>query len=131
MADVSEKNKGDHYLKKRVHAFRAAFQGVRFGWKEGAHFQLYIPATVLVIIAGFWLKVNALEWCILVGCCGLVILTELINTAIEKLADRVTMEFDPLIGKVKDLAAAAVVISALTALIIGGIIFLPKILNKV
>jgi len=130
MAGIPEKKGGGRYLKNRLKAFHAAFQGFRFGWKE-AHFKLYIFISALVIIFGFWLNVSAVEWCILTVCCGFVIVTEVLNTAIENLADSVTTEFDPLIGKAKDLAAAAVVISAVTALIIAAIIFLPKLQVKI
>ena len=130
MEPATKKTHLSGHFRKRVSAFSAAFKGLYFGWKEGIHFRFHLISVLLVIVAGTWLNVNSFEWCLLAFACGLVILTELINTAIEILSDRVTMEFDPLIGKVKDLSAAAVLISALTALIIGGIIFWPKLMER-
>ena len=83
----------------------------------------------MVIIAGVILKINTTEWSIVLILCGLVISLELINTAIENAVDLVTEEYNEKAKNAKDIAAGAVLFSAIIAAIIGFIIFLPKIIN--
>ena len=80
------------------------------------------------MIFGFIFKINKYEWAILVLTIGLVISCELVNTAIEAVVDLVTEEYHPLAKVAKDTAAAAVLIFAFVAVIVGLIIFVPKIL---
>ena len=84
---------------------------------------------LMVIIAGVILKINTTEWSIVLILCGLVISLELINTAIENAVDLVTEEYNEKAKNAKDIAAGAVLFSAIIAAIIGFIIFLPKIIN--
>lgn len=84
---------------------------------------------VLVIISGFIFKISITEWIICIVLFGLVITAELINTAIETTVDIVMPEKNEKAKLAKDLAAGAVLVSAITSAIIGIIIFLPKILN--
>ena len=74
-------------------------------------------------MAGFYLSIAAIEWCILLLCIALVIGLELVNTALENLVDLVTRERNPLAGKVKDIAAGAVLVVSIITVIIGLIIF--------
>lgn len=78
-----------------------------------------------VIIAGIVLGITRTEWIMVVMCIGTVIAAELFNTAIEKLVDLVSPERHPVAGRVKDIAAGAVLICAVAAAIIGLIIFIP------
>jgi diacylglycerol kinase len=89
---------------------------------------IHLAATVLVIIAGIAFKISLLEWAAIFIAIGLVFTSEAINTSIEKLSDFVSPEKRSSIKEVKDLASAGVLISAITALIIGLIVFVPKIL---
>ena len=88
----------------------------------------HIIATIGAIALGFILKISPFEWLILVLIIGLVIATELINTSIEAAIDLTTKEINPLAKVAKDTAAAAVMIFAITAVIIACIIFIPKII---
>jgi diacylglycerol kinase len=83
----------------------------------------------LAIIAGILLKISATEWLFIVLCSMLVLMLELINTAVEYLCDTITTDFHPVIKIVKDISAAAVLISAAGSVITGLIIFLPKIIG--
>ena len=76
---------------------------------------------------GFWLKIAAWEWCAVLLACGAVWAAELLNTAIERLADRVTMEREDIIRDVKDTAAGAVLVMSMAAAGVGLVIFLPKL----
>ena len=84
---------------------------------------------LMVIVAGVTLKINTTEWSVVLILCGLVISLELINTAIENAVDLVTKEYNETAKNAKDIAAGAVLFSAIIAAIIGFIIFLPKIIN--
>jgi diacylglycerol kinase len=80
------------------------------------------------VIAGIFFQISSVEWCIISILIGLVWSAEAINTSIEKLADVVSPGYHPGIKDVKDLAAAGVLILALVAVIVGCIIFIPKVL---
>ncbi|MDY3558560.1 diacylglycerol kinase family protein [Gemmata sp. JC673] len=80
-----------------------------------------------VTVAGLVFALAAWEWVAVVLCIGLVLSAECMNTALERLADRVTQERDPLIKQAKDCGAAAVLVVALTAVVVGGAVFVPKI----
>lgn len=82
-------------------------------------------AAMAVIIAGIVLGITRTEWIMVVMCIGTIIAAELFNTAIEKLVDLVSPERHPVAGRVKDIAAGAVLICAVAAAIIGLIIFIP------
>jgi diacylglycerol kinase (ATP) len=115
-------------VRSRLKSFVYAFAGIRqFIFREH-NARIHLVATVAVIIAGFVLHVTYIEAAILAIVTGLVWVTEMLNTCIERLADHVTIHRHPNIKIVKDLAAAAVLIAALTAVITGLFIFIPKII---
>lgn len=114
---------------KRCKSFKYAFSGLRFLWKGEHNFRIHVFAAVLVITAGIIFKLSPLEWCAVFFCIAMVMVTETINTSIEKLADVVSSGFHPAIKKIKDLSAAAVLIASITALTIGLFVFIPKIFH--
>jgi diacylglycerol kinase len=81
----------------------------------------------MVISLGVILKLPAFSWALLVLAIGMVVCTEAMNTAVEVLADRVTLEQDQSIGITKDLAAGAVLLSSLAAVVVGLLIFIPPL----
>jgi diacylglycerol kinase len=113
------------YLLKRYNSFRFAIKGLHAAILSEPHMRIHALAALLAIVAGFALSITTIEWCLIFGCIGLVFMAEVFNTAIETLTNLVSPEFNPLAGKAKDLAAGAVLIAAITAAIIGTIIFLP------
>ena len=116
-------------FKARSDSFRYAFRGLWSMLKKEHNARIHSLAAIVAVISGFLLKISLLEWSLLVIVIGIVFLTELINTALETLADEVDPELNENIMKAKDYAAAAVLISAIISLIAGCIIFIPKILN--
>jgi diacylglycerol kinase (ATP) len=90
---------------------------------------IHLVVTGVVLAVGVMLRITAIEWCVLTLAMASVWITETLNTAIEFLTDLVSPEFHPIAGQVKDLAAAAVLISAMGAAIVGVIVFLPRILQ--
>lgn len=89
--------------------------------------RVHLAATVAVVIAGFGFGLGASEWCWIVLAVVMVWTTEALNTALEFLTDVASPEFHPLAGKAKDVAAGAVLISAIGAVIIGVIVFAPYV----
>ncbi len=84
-------------------------------------------ATILVVLAGFYFQLAAAEWCWIVLAMTSVWTAEALNTAFELLCDATTQEFHPLIGRAKDVAAGAVLLTAIGAAIVGMLIFWPRI----
>ena len=111
--------------------FRNAFRGVYVFTKATRHMYIHIAAAVLVIAGGFYFAVSALEWVSLLFAIGFVFVPEALNTAIEIDIDLTSPEYHPFARDTKDVAAAAGLISAITAAVIGLIIFLPKVLDMI
>jgi len=109
-------------------SFKDAFSGIKFTFKNERNFRIHTVVTILVVTAGFVLKISLLEWTSILLCIGLVIAMELVNTAIEQTVDLIVGEsFHELARNAKDAAAGAVVISACMSVIIGLIIFFPYV----
>ncbi len=98
-----------------------------YALKTQWNMRIHLLATIMVIFCGFLLDISKFEWIAVLLCCALVTSLELLNTAIETLADKLHPEQDKLIGTVKDVSAGAVLVASIFAAIIGGIIFLPHI----
>ena len=116
-------------IKKRIKSFIYAFNGFRVMWIEEHNFRIHILATALVLVASIIFKISTIEWLAVVFAIGFVISFEIINSAIENIADMISPEKNNKIKKIKDISAAGVLVSAITAFVIGIIIFLPKIIN--
>lgn len=114
-------------ISDRIKSFRFAFQGIAIFLKTEHNAWIHIFAGIVAICLGVVLKVNSTEWCWLILSIGLVFISEMFNTAIELLTDLASPDFHPLAKKVKDIAAGSVLIAAFSAVLIGAIIFLPKI----
>jgi len=114
---------------KRLLSFRYAMNGISAFFRQGPNAKIQLLAGITAIIAGLILNISPMEWIAVIFCCALVLSLEMINTAIEKTCDLISTEYHPLIKTIKDVAAGAVLLSAVASLIIGVIIFLPKILS--
>lgn len=115
-------------LKRLIHSFKYALDGLKYAFKYEQNMLVHILATITVICVGLLLKISLIEWLIIALIIGLVIATELINTSIEAIVDLTCPEINPLAKVAKDTAAAAVMVFAITAIIIAAIIFIPKII---
>lgn len=107
-------------------SFGYALKGVFTCMKKERNMKIHCYIAVMVLAAAIVLKISAIEWCICLGLFGLVMALELVNTAVESVVDLVTKEFHPLAKTAKDTAAGAVLIAAIMAAAVGGIIFIPK-----
>ncbi len=108
-------------MKGFLKSIHYALRGFRFGWQE-RNFRLHLLALAGVIPGGLLLGLSSLEWLSVALCSGMVMAAELGNTALEKLTDLVHPEQHPGAGKIKDLGAAAVLVSAFTALVVALIL---------
>lgn len=116
-----------HWLVSVCRSFGPACQGCRWALSTQRNLQVHAIATLLVLGFGLWLPLEPWEWCAVTLAAGLVWVAELLNTALEVLADRVSQEREEPIRRVKDTAAAAVLLAALAALVVGLIVFAPKL----
>lgn len=114
-------------IKGRLKSFQYAFEGLNSFFCTQHNAIIHLVMTLLVFSAAVLYNVTKMEAIAITLAIGLVWTAELFNTAIEKLADLVSKEYHPAIKFIKDVSAAAVLLSALAALITGGIIFLPKL----
>lgn len=113
------------FLVSRYNSFKFAFKGLASVFRSEPNMHLHVMASIVVLVMAYRFEVTRTEWCILVFCIGLVWMAETFNTAIETLTNLVSPEPHLLAGKTKDLAAGAVLLAAITAAIVGTIVFLP------
>ena len=118
-------------LKKRIASFQNAWKGILHGFKSEVHFRFHVLAAIIAIALAVFFKITRIEWMIVLLCIAAVLSSELLNTAVERICDRITKDRDPLIGNAKDLAAGSVLIISAITLIIGAIIFTPYIVQLV
>jgi diacylglycerol kinase (ATP) len=112
-------------LKSIVFALKGAFKLLSTEHSVTIQFSL----GILVTLAGFYFDISKTEWLIQTLCIGLVLSIEGLNTAVEKVADFVHPDYHEKIGFIKDIAAGAVFFAALTAIVIGLIIYVPYLIN--
>ncbi len=109
-------------------ALKNAVNGIAYGIRTQTNIKIQIVAAILVIVAGIIFKFSGLEFVLLIFACGLVFVSEMLNTAIEATVNLVTDKFHPIAKVAKDVGAGAVLIASLNAIIIGAILFIGKIL---
>jgi diacylglycerol kinase len=114
---------------ERIKSFKFAFNGLRVLFRDEHNARIHLFIALIVIITGFIFCISNLEWVAVIFAIGFVITTEIINTAIEQIANFISPEKNENIKKIKDLSAAAVLISSIAAFIIGLFIFIPKIID--
>ena len=126
---MKKENSNKFSIAQRLKSFGFAINGIIETAKEQHNFWIHCLAAVLVVVLGFLVNISPAEWLFIVFAIGFVFAAEIFNSAIEKMVDHISPEFDKNVGLVKDMAAGAVLISAITAAIVGIIIFVPRILQ--
>lgn len=117
------------FFQKKIESFGYALKGLQIAWKEEQNFRFEIACAVLTILLALFLRLSIIEFAVIIFMIGFVLATETLNTALEELCDKFQPTNDPHIAKIKDLAAAAVLISVLSALIVGAMIFIPHLIQ--
>ena len=118
--------KKESFLKNRLKSIGYAFKGAVLLLKTEASVKVQFVVLIVLTLAGFYFNISSTEWIMQCLAIGLVMATEGINTAIEKLADFIHPDNNPKIGFIKDISAGAVFIAATSAIAIGLIIYIPK-----
>lgn len=116
-------------IKQRMAAFGFAARGIAQAVKTQHNLWIQLTIALLTVVLASWLSVNTTEWIFIVFAIGLVLTAEIFNSSIELLVDMVSPERNKNAGRVKDMAAGAVLIAALTAAVIGLVIFIPKLIQ--
>ena len=115
----------------RIKSFKFALTGFRKLIKNEHNARVHLALTLIVILLGILFNINSKEWALIVLAIGIVFIAELLNTAIEKLADFVEPKWNEAISDIKDYSAAAVLTAAIVAITLGAIVFLPRLINLV
>ncbi len=115
--------------RKRVGSFACAFAGVGTLILTQPNARIHLAATIVVFAGAFLSGLSGLEWCVIILTVVVVWAAEALNTALEQLADAATPQFHPLVKKAKDVAAGGVLIAAAGSVIVGIIVFGPRILS--
>ena len=113
---------------KILRSFGYAWFGLKHAFITQINFRIQLSFAVVIMLMGIGLSITKMEWIIVSICIGMVVFAELMNTALEKLADLVHAAQHPEIKLVKDIAAAAVLIVTISSAVVGAIIFLPRII---
>ena len=119
------------YISSRGASFKCAFTGLFIAFRSEPNIRIHCIAAVIAVLCGVALNVSSTEWIFIAIAIGSVFTAEFFNSSIEKLVDLVSPERHEKAGIIKDIAAGAVLIAAITALIIGCIIFIPKLLQLI
>jgi diacylglycerol kinase (ATP) len=113
----------------RIRSFKYAIRGLWWLIREEHNSWIHFAVVVILIPVCIVLRLSLIEWTLITICIGLVLAMELVNSAIERLADKISPQRDSDIGKIKDIAAAAVLVSAIAAAVVGLIILVPKFIG--
>ena len=124
-------DQGPQGLSRIIKATGYSLKGLRAAYINEAAFRQEIWLAVILVPLGFWLGETGVEKALLIGVILLVLLMELINSAIEAIVDRIGPEQHELAGRAKDIGSAAVFIALLNVLIVWGLILLPRYLPPV
>lgn len=122
-------NNGKFSIKKRIKSFGYAFAGLKVLFREEHNSWIHAAVIILVVAAGIFFHISRVEWVAVLIVIGMVFSSEIINSSLERTADFVKAERDDRKRDIKDLGAAAVLVSAIIAALVGFIVFLPKVIS--
>jgi len=116
------RDENDTILRHALKAFFWSMAGIRAAWKSELSFRTQSVVVAVMLPVGIWLGRGAVEWALLIGSCALILITELLNTAVETVIDRIGLEEHELSKRAKDLGSAAAFFSMTTAAAVWGLI---------
>ncbi len=114
-------------MNKFLRSLNFAFKGFSEAFKSELNLKIHLSVTFITVAAGLLLHLSLIEWGLIIFSIALVISAELMNTSIEVLTDLISPEYSRAAGKVKDIAAAAVLVTAVAAVLVAILIFYPKL----
>lgn len=107
------------------HKFRDAFRGAWVAVSTQTSFWVHLAFVVPVVAAGLWWQIQVWQWCVLVLCMAVVLVTEMLNSALERMAKAVDAKYNPHVRDALDMGSAAVLLAAIASVILGVLVFLP------
>ena len=116
-------------IRRLFKSFTYSFRGLRKVVHEEQNLKIQLIAAFFIAMLAWYFRVNRIEWILLILSSGLVILAEVVNSAIERVTDVLKPRINGYVKEIKDIMAAAVMITAVTSVIVGVIIFYPYVLN--
>lgn len=119
----------DGFVKGRLKSLRFAYRGMLILVRSEHSIMVQLGIGVLVSVLGYFVGLSRTEWMLQTICIGMVLSAEGLNTAVEKLCDFVHPGPDPRIGRIKDISAGGVGFAAVSAVVVGIIIYGPKVAN--
>jgi undecaprenol kinase len=119
--DSRDKNRNE--WSRLYKSFNYAINGITNAFKKERNFQIHVFISFVVVLLGFYFQITKLEWLIIIITIGVMLTLELMNTAVERVVDLVTKDYHPLAKLAKDTSAGAVFTFAITAVIVGVLIF--------
>ncbi len=114
-------------VQRLIKSFQYAGRGIYQAWKEELNFRIEVTVAVVILVLAWWLHIGVVKFTILVLTCGFVLALELVNTMIEHISDVLKPRLDNYVRQIKDLSSAAVLVAAVTAMIIGICLLLPPL----
>jgi diacylglycerol kinase len=121
-------NKGKSGLRDRLLSFKYAFQGLSQIFNKEVNFRIHMAVAILVVGLGVLLRINKIEWLLVIFSIGWVVALEILNSAVERLVDLVSPQNSEKAKQIKDMAAAGVLVAAIVAAFAGVMVFLPHLL---
>lgn len=115
-------------IRRFLDSFKYAYDGLKILLTEERNYLIHCLVTIVVVGFGIYFRLSGTEWAMILMAIGMVLVTETLNTSIENIMDFVSTDHQPAIKRIKDISAAAVLISAIISTLIGLIIFVPKVL---
>jgi diacylglycerol kinase (ATP) len=123
-----EQHHRENFFVNRIKGAKYALKGAIILIKTESSIKAQFSIAILLTCAGFYFNISTTEWMFQVLAIGLIMSVEGLNTAVEEIADFIHPDFNHKIGLIKDIAAGAVFIAALAGLILGMVIYVPKIM---
>ena len=117
---------GKNDISRHISATKNSAAGLKAAWQNEAAFRLEVVASTILIPTEVWVGNRTVERVLLIGTCFIVLITELLNSALEAVVDRIGVEHHVLSGRAKDIASAAVFLSLLNLLVVWGLICYPN-----
>ena len=108
-------------------SFRCALRGIWYALRTERNMRIHLGTAMLVLLFSAWLRLTQVEWLLIIVAIALVLVAEMLNTVAELMVDLTTAELNPLAKRAKDVAAAAVLVAAVTAVAIGSVVLGPRL----
>jgi diacylglycerol kinase (ATP) len=121
--------KKDSFIINRIKSLSFALNGIIILIKTENSIKTHLFISILVIFCGLYFQISIIEWILQTICIGVVLLTESLNTAIERIANFVNPDYNKDIGLIKDIGAGAVVFTVIMSAIVGILIYLPILIS--